>query len=289
MRELFRRSRRPRGMVKLSIPVACAAIALLGACGSSDSSAEPEVSASASSTEGLDSAGSVDTGTSDTEPADTDPPASTSDSTEANGLGADEATARSSSPDDLEEDHRTAVVAVDFVGQLVAADTPDWVVLEDGGPPTIIATTPGGPTSEHEVGPGTLTLADGSVVDVKAGTPGGSYCSLLSGPQMPGSSCLIVGQFQPGTTTAAWFATELGETIGDYDHVVSVVPTEGLNAAIPAGDVLAGVSINPNAEMVDCGPGNLRSDPVELPDAAAYYGALGSDGSIVALFCAYDY
>ena len=126
--------------------------------------------------------------------------------------------------------------------------------------------------SDHEVGPGTLTLADGNVIDVESGTPGGSYCSLLGGPQMPGSSCLIVGQFQPGTTTAAWFATELGETIGDYGHVVRVVPMDGLNAAIPAGDVLAGVPINPNAEMVNCGPGNLRESGRNYRTRLDYYG-----------------
>lgn len=111
-----------------------------------------------------------------------------------------------------------AVYTVDFVGELVAADTSRWEQAQSDQAGEAIASAPGGPDSPLLVGPATLTLDDGTVVDVAPRTRGGNFCPLLDlfnePPNPPPGlserqACIVVGVFVPGTTTADWFATEI--------------------------------------------------------------------------------
>lgn len=108
------------------------------------------------------------------------------------------------------------IVTLDFVGELAAADTAEWQQYVDGSGDDIYRTSSGGRTSELLVGPATLTLDDGTVVDVPASTPGGNLCPQLDLWQQPPDppprldpreACVVVGQYIPGSTAAAWFST----------------------------------------------------------------------------------
>lgn len=110
------------------------------------------------------------------------------------------------------------VYTVDFIGELVAADTSRWEQAQSDQAREAFAAASGGPDSPLLVGPATLTLDDGTMVDVAPRTRGGTFCpqlDLFNEPPDPPpglderQACIVLGVFVPGTTTADWFATEI--------------------------------------------------------------------------------
>jgi len=182
-----------------------------------------------------------------------------------------------------------SIVEVDFFGELVDADISQWQVLENGRPPKLIVTTPGGPNSVHQVGPGTLTLDDGTIIAVGQNTPGGSYCNLLGGYQLPESTCIVVGAFEPGTTTAAWFATELASSVLGDGLVMSVSGFKEGNAVLTAGeDSNFSLPVNSDARLIDCGPADLTATPMQFPDLVGSV-AVDEEDRVEALHCVGDF
>lgn len=165
------------------------------------------------------------------------------------------------------------IVTLDFVGELAAADTSRWEQFYDGSPDDIYRNTFGGRISDLLVGPATLTLADGTDVDVAARTPGGNMCPQLDLHQQqpdpppdlrPGEICVVVGEYRPGTTTAAWFATlrlsgseaGYGVSVGTYDANSALVQVDGSTfVRLPLGpDVVIDCFGLTFAEMLESGP-----------------------------------
>ena len=110
------------------------------------------------------------------------------------------------------------VYDIDFISELVRVDAADWELSQRDPAAEPVASTVGGPESQLLVGPATLTLADGTVVDVGLRTPGGNFCPLIPFERQPPDGlralgerqvCVVVGAFDPGTTTATWFSTQI--------------------------------------------------------------------------------
>lgn len=155
------------------------------------------------------------------------------------------------------------IVTLDFVGELAAADTAEWQQYVDGSSDDIYRTSGGGRTSELLVGPATLTLDDGTVVDVPASTPGGNLCPQLDLWQQPPDppprldpreACVVVGQYRAGTTAAAWFSTlrVRRTTVGPPGFVVDSVGVEPGGVIVPIGGTThVAVPIGPDV-VVEC-------------------------------------
>lgn len=134
------------------------------------------------------------------------------------------------------------VYVVDFIGELVRADAAAWEQSQRDPAADPIVLTTGGPDSQLLVGPARLTLADGTVVDVAERTPGGNYCPLLPFERQPQDgvrilderqACVVVGAFEPGSTTATWFSTQIYRRL-DSELVTTASFREG-EAVLAAG------------------------------------------------------
>ncbi len=155
------------------------------------------------------------------------------------------------------------IVTLDFIGELAAADTAEWQQYVDGSSDDIYRTSGGGRTSELLVGPGTLTLDDGTVVEVPVSTPGGNLCpeldlwqqSMDPPPNLdPREACVVVGQYRPGSDAAAWFSTlrVRRTTVGPPGFVVDSVGVEPGRAVVPIGGTThIAVPIGPDV-VVEC-------------------------------------
>jgi hypothetical protein len=181
-------------------------------------------------------------------------------------------------------------VRPDFMGELVSADTSLWTQTQAAPEDEPIASTSGGLRSQLVVGPATLTLDDGTVVTVAAGTRGGNLCPSLDLYQQPPDSppglsasqaCLVVGVFEPGTTTASWFATEIVDRHDDGTYGMSAGFRNGL-AVVPAGfGSAAALSI---ARDVTVGCGLTTADVFENGNDG-YAVTVTSDDEIVTIDC----
>lgn len=145
--------------------------------------------------------------------------------------------------DDARPIEPSEVYVPDFVGELVAADTSRWEQAQADPTAEPVARTSGGYGSQLLVGPGTLTLDDGAVIDVAPATPGGTLCpqlDLFRQPNEPppglsaSQACLVIGVFEPGTTTTAWFSTLIVDRLGD-DYHTSAEGFLGGQAVLPVG------------------------------------------------------
>ncbi len=184
--------------------------------------------------------------------------------------------------DDVDPLADVSVVDVDFVGVLESVERSEWTITENGGPRRTNA-TPGGPFTGVRVGPGTLQLADGTIVDVADDTPGPLYCDLLGHSQLAGQSCIVIGAFKPGTTTAEWFAIEFGETLDGIDDIVSMTVVDGL-AYLGAGmDAVFAMPFDERVGSFGCPPGVVSvGEPVQ---DGFYYGAIGPDDQVTDIWC----
>ena len=166
------------------------------------------------------------------------------------------------------------VYDVDFIGELVAADTSHWEQTQSAPTSAPFAATSGGPDSQLLVGPATLTLDDGTVINVDPLTPGGTFCPLLDLIRQPPDpppglndreACVVIGMWKPGTTTAAWFATEVvgRRPDGGFAHEAAI--RDG-RAVVSAGwGAYFTVPILPDVTF-DCGSMS-RSDALAEPNS----------------------
>ncbi len=171
----------------------------------------------------------------------------------------------------------------DFLGELVTADLDGWELRQatDEGN---IAFAPGGPNSPLLVGPATLHLANGTVVDVPAGTPGGNLCEALGWPDdIYEVKCVVVGKFND-QGAAAWFAAAGLLVDGESNVQMDVERFENRDAIVRLGEVLFAVPIRPDATLVCSEPGDLSSSPVRVPSSGSA-AALNDDFAVSAVYC----
>lgn len=186
------------------------------------------------------------------------------------------------------------VYEVDFIGELVAAETSQWEQSQSAPTSAPVAATPGGPDSELLVGPARLTLDDGTVIEVDPHTPGGTFCPLLDLIRQPpdpppglndGEACVVIGVWKPGTTTAAWFATEVVDRRPDGAFAHDAAIRDG-RALLSAGSgAYFTVPILPDATF-DCGSMS-RSDALAEPNAG-YTVTLTQDHDVSEIACHYN-
>lgn len=185
------------------------------------------------------------------------------------------------------------IVNLDFVGELAAADTAAWQQYVDGSSDDIYRSSGGGRTSELLVGPATLTLEDGTVVEVPASPPGGNLCPQLDLWQQPPDppprldpheACVVVGQYLPGSTAAAWFSTLRirRTTFGRPGYVLDGVGVEPGRVIVPiGGSTHIAVPIGPDV-VVECfglTPGEL------LTEGLGVSASLDGDFALLGLEC----
>ena len=177
-------------------------------------------------------------------------------------------------------------VVPDFLGELVQADLDGWQLRQaNDGRSTAFAS--GGPNSPLLVGPATLHLADGTVIDVPAGTPGGNLCEALGWPDdVYEVKCVVVGKFDDHGA-AAWFAAGGLEVDGESNVQMDVERFEDRDAIVRLGEVLFAVPIRPDATLVCSEPGDLSSSPVRVPSRNS--GAtLNDDFAVTSVYCYYS-
>lgn len=185
-----------------------------------------------------------------------------------------------------EDDHQPVIVSVDFAAELVEVESSGWQILEDGGARSEILATVGGPKSQHEVGPGRLLLADGSGVEVEAGTPGGSYCTGLGTSHPPMTRCMVVGAYRPGTTVAAWFAT-VWASDSPAGPMVDIVELTDRTALLRAGaDTFFEATLADGLAVRSCPDGAAptgRFGDLPLP----LFGVVDGDRRVVVIECGF--
>ena len=170
---------------------------------------------------------------------------------------------------------------VDFIGELVAADTSQWEQTQRAPNVDPIAETPGGPDSQLLVGPATLTLDDGTVVAVATHTPGGTLCQGLGDRQ----ACIVMGAFEPATTTAEWFAAEIVDRHPNGGYRFNASFIEG-RAVLSAGwNAYYTVPVPPDV-IVGCGLS--LTDVLDKP-TAGYSVTLTPEYEVIAIECFPDY
>lgn len=184
-------------------------------------------------------------------------------------------------------------VTYDFIGELVAADTSGWRIEQSDTSESAIAATDGGVGSQILVGPATLMLDDGTLIDVPAGTPGGNRCPQLDvfnePPDVPTvlggrEACLVIGAFVEGTNSAEWFVTTLVTTVdgGGYS-----VPAAGLGQGVVhipvGGSSVVQLRVAPGATELGCGTPlrELMTNGLDTGFAAVVDG----DGNVVGIQC----
>lgn len=195
-----------------------------------------------------------------------------------------------SGDDDVTAIDPSEVFVPDFVGELVAAETSQWEQVQADPTAESFAATSGGLGSQLLVGPATLTLDDGAVIDVAAATPGGTLCPLLDLYRQPPDpppglsdrqACLVIGMLEPGTTTAAWFSTLIVDRVGD-EYLTSGAGFLDGRAVLPVG-FGAFITLPVRADA-DIGCGMTLADV--LADPSAGYGiTFTPDLDVVAIEC----
>lgn len=184
-------------------------------------------------------------------------------------------------------------VSYDFIGTLVDADTTGWRIEQSDTTESAIAATDGGVGSRLLVGPATLTLDDGTVVDVPARTPGGNRCPQLDlfnePPDVPtvlgaGEVCLVIGAFADGTASAEWFVTTL---VRGVDGGAYAVPAAGLGQGVVlvpvGGSSVIQLRVAPGATEEGCGQ-SVREMMVESADVG-FDAVVDGDGTVVGIQC----
>ena len=172
---------------------------------------------------------------------------------------------------------------VDFLAEVVSADTADWRISTSNG----AAFSTGGSDSTMRVGPAAFHLADGSTLEVPAGTTGGNLCSLLGWRDQPRTeTCLVTGKFDD-SGDVAWFAIQPFET---YEGGVSQLDAEGFDgrdAIVRVGGIRLAVPIRQDATLTCSEPGDLTATPVEVPSSSAGV-TLNADLEVIGVFCHYS-
>lgn len=180
------------------------------------------------------------------------------------------------------------VIAPGFVGPLGDAETSAWRVEAAG------AGSSGGPSATTLVGPGTLTLANGEVIVVEAGTPGGTFCPGLAaqGETATVDACVIIGVFEPGTNRAAWFSTEPFQSDPENSErfpVGQLVDVHGRDAILRFSAGYYALPISEDAALTDCGhDGNLAADPIDLPRATDHFAYADLGNEVIEIVCTYN-
>lgn len=184
-------------------------------------------------------------------------------------------------------------IAYDFIGELVAADTTGWRIEQSDTSESAIAATDGGVGSQLLVGPATLTLDDGTVVEIPALTPGGNRCPQLDvfnePPEVPTvlgdeEACLVIGAFIDGTISAEWFVTTLVRRVDGGGYAV---PAAGLGQGVVlvpvGGSSVIQLRVAPGASEVDCGTPlrELMTDGLDT----GFDAVVDGDGTVVGIQC----
>lgn len=176
-------------------------------------------------------------------------------------------------------------VRPDFLGELVAADIDGWKIRQAraGGD---IAIDPGGPGSSLLVGPATLTLADGSVIDVGLDTLGGNSCEMLGGETAPEpSKCVLSGMFND-RGEVGWFAVGDVPVYGT-ELFAYVDRFQGRDAIVWLGGVKLVIPIRSDVTLSCSEEGDLRSTPVRVP-AETSVALLSEDFEVIQIQCLYS-
>lgn len=187
---------------------------------------------------------------------------------------------------------------MDFLAELKSVELDSWSALSSSGTPALAV---GGPDLDIRVGPGVLELADGSVVNVAPDTPGGNLCYLLQDgaaseeatpPYSPQGTvhCMVMGSYQPGTSTAEWFSVwdavlytggdgliNLGDLLGVRGGM-AIVAARGATVTLPImSDVpfeCGNTTTTPESEWKNLGD-------LLLPPSAGYAAGVDPSGSMV--------
>lgn len=171
---------------------------------------------------------------------------------------------------------------VDFMGEVVSADTSNWHTSSDNG----VANSSGGIDSQLRVGPGTLHLANGMALDVPADIPGGNHCSLLGYRDQPRTAtCLVAGGYDDNGAVS-WFVIQPLEKLDDGSYQLAVDRFEGRDAIVLVGESWVASTVRPDATLKCSEPGDLAATPVEVPSRAGLV-TLNGEGEVVAVECLY--
>ncbi len=174
------------------------------------------------------------------------------------------------------------VADVDFVGEVVSVDAPEWSAVSDNG----VGGSSGGPASRIRVGPATFHLADGTALTVAAGTTGGNMCRLVGYRDRPETpTCLVTGELD-GAGQVAWFAIQPLEKLSDGSTQLTVDRFDGRTAIVLIGGTRVAVPIRVDATLNCSEPGDLASDPVKVPSSSSL-ARLNGAGEVIAVECLY--
>lgn len=184
-------------------------------------------------------------------------------------------------------------VTYDFIGELVAADTTGWRIEQSDTSESAIAATDGGVGSQILVGPASLTLDDGTVIDVPARTPGGNRCPQLDlfnePPEVPTvlgdeEACLVVGAFADDSTSAEWFVTTLVRRVDGGGYTVPAARLgQGIVLLPVGGSSVIQLRVAPGATELGCGTPlrELMTDGLDT----GFDAVVDGDGNVVGIQC----
>lgn len=173
--------------------------------------------------------------------------------------------------------------SIDFIGEVVAADTSNWEIDADNPD---IAFTSGGPESRFRVGPATFRLADGTTLEVPAATPGGNVCSLLGFPDQPRTpTCLIAGGLDDAGAVD-WFSIEPLDKNPDGTFALGTDRFDGRDAIVRIGGTRIARPVPTDATLLCAEPGDLSSTPIDVPASSALV-LMNGDMEVVRIECLY--
>jgi len=165
-------------------------------------------------------------------------------------------------------------VSYDVIGQVADVDLSRWIAEFD---------------SDGRLlgGPGTITLDDGTRIDVARGTPARNDCTEFGGPARSRTACVVVAMLRADTTQAEWFVGQPASVGDDGELSLSVEAIDGRTAYAHVQGITVALPIGPDARFIGCYPpgGDLTADPIEYPSAAGYDVAIDPDGTVVGLVC----
>ena len=100
-------------------------------------------------------------------------------------------------------------VSYDVIGQVADVDLSRWIAEFD---------------SDGRLlgGPGTITLDDGTRIDVARGTPARNDCTEFGGPARSRTACVVVAMLRADTTQAEWFVGQPASVGDDGELSLSV-------------------------------------------------------------------